>query len=122
MPAGNFLGYLPPDVQLALLSGAGSGSVGGFGAGLGLSLAPLLQGAAPAPANTIFAPPAQLAAPQTRRAAPRLVQSDLDRIGQMDNAQLMDARKRLKQLGLLTPEVDVHFSRRLQSLNTRRQQ
>jgi hypothetical protein len=48
------------------------------------------------------------------------MQSDLDRIGQMDERTLMDTRIRLKKAGLLTPEVDTHFSRRLQAINTRR--
>jgi len=113
MPKGNQLGYLPPDVQLALLGGANAaGGMVGFGSGLGQMLAPLLQGAAPAPTSALGS--------QTQRVVPRLMQSDLDRIGQMDERTLMDTRIRLKKAGLLTPEVDTHFSRRLQAINTRR--
>lgn len=110
MPQNNPLGYLPLDVQLALLGSAPlQGGLGMPGAGLGQTLALTLDGAAPAPQRVTARP-----------VVPQFTERDAALISQMDYQTLMRTRKQLQQRGFLSPEVDTHFSRRLQTINTKR--
>jgi len=127
MPAGDQLAYLPPEVQQQLLGMAVYGPNAGS---MGEMLASMLTEAAPATGSHMAGAPggaSPAVAPgmgqrqQAQAAAPQyaLSQRDIDQIMRMDYDTLMSTRRQLNEMGYLTPDVDVHFSRRLQGLNSR---
>jgi hypothetical protein len=61
-------------------------------------------------------PTAEIIRPQPAPQMPQLSERDIAQFGQMDRDTVMATRQALQQRGWLTPEVDTHFSKRLQQL------
>lgn len=61
-------------------------------------------------------PTADIIRPQSAQQMPQLTEGDIAQFGQMDRPTVMATREALQQRGWLTPEVDTHFSKRLQQL------